>query len=517
MYLRTRMMTSVMIAILLISACGGPDIAPLIDEPASRVVNMNATFETADCQFETYGPEVSFECGVLTTPLDYNNPDGETIKLNVAILKSSSQEPQPDPVVFILGGPGSLVNNAGGIGYYFRSTLEERDIILYDMRGSADPGPVLNCPAYGEKVAETLDQDQNAEFLVQERLDILKQCRQDLEVQGVNLADYSTLQNVKDLIALRTALGIDKWNIYAADYGTILALALLQEDPQGIRSLVLDSVLPLDVNPYTHAADRVAKVMQVFFDLCKNDNDDCDEKYPDLPEVFYKTVDDLNASPITVKAQDPNTGERYDVYVDGDRLISLVLQSINQPFNINFAQIPRMIYQVHDGKQDVIKEFLADIRYQVPENVALNYNAMCNDYFSNLTLRDLTEADRSTPPQLVEYFTRSMRAEWAACEIWKDPRYENFTPRTVKSDVPVLLMNGDLNWISPPEYASTVGKSLNHTTKLTFHGIGIFAVVTEMWGNCSKTLSDTFLSDPTAELDPQCSLGEKDILFITLP
>jgi len=514
---KTLLITSFIIATLLLPACGGPKIAPLIDEPAGRSTITNATFETADCEFDTYGSTGSFECGILTTPLDYNNPDGESTKLNVAIIKSSSEEPQPDPVVFILGGPVAMVNSAGGIGYFFTSTLAERDIILYDMRGSADPGPILNCPEYNQRFAETIVQDLNDEFLQQERLDIFKHCRESLEVQGIKLADYSTVRNVNDLIALRNALGINKWNIYAADYGTTLALALLQEDPQGIRSLILDSVLPIGTNPYLHAADRVSIALNVLFDLCKNDNEECDIKFPDLGEVFYQTVDDLNINPVTVTVQDLNTGERFDVLVDGDRLIEIVLQTFNQPFNNLFGQIPRMIYQLHNGKIDIIKDFLANIRYQIPENIALTYNTMCNDHFKNVSLKDLTEADRSTPPQLVEYFTRSFRVEWAACEIWMDPTYENITTRSVKSEIPVLFMNGDLNWYSPIEFASIAGKPLSQSTSLTFHGIGVFSVISQLWGNCSKALSDTFLSDPTAEVDPQCSLGEKDIVFITLP
>jgi pimeloyl-ACP methyl ester carboxylesterase len=518
MPLKLRILIAFFISILTVSACGGPDIAPLIDEPAGGVVITNATYETQECDFERYGSEANFECGVLTAPLDYDNPDGETGKMKVAIIKSSAEEPQPDPVVFILGGPVAMVDSAGGIGSFFSSTLAERDIILYNMRGSADPGTILNCPEYYQRFAEMVVQDLNDEYLQQERLDIFKHCRENLDVQGVRLADYSTVQNVKDLIALRSALEIKKWNIYAADYGTTLALALLQEDPQGIRSLILDSVLPIGTNAYLHAADRFSDALNILFDLCKNDNEECDIKFPDLGKVFYQTVDELNAYPITVTAQDLNTGDRFDVFVDGDRLIDLVLQTFNQPFNnTGLAQIPRMIYQLHNGKQDVIKDFLANIRYQVPENIVLTHITMCNDYFKNVSLQDLTDANGDTPPQLVEYFTRSFRMESAACEIWIDPTYENLTTKAAKSDIPVLFLNGDLNWYSPPEFASIAGKSLSQSTSLTFHGIGVFSVASQMWGNCSKTISDAFLSDPTAEVDPQCSLGEKDIVFITLP
>ena len=74
-------------------------------EPTPEPTPPLPKFESAECQFEIpHGQTV--ECGYLTVPKDRSQPDGSTIRLHIAIFRSHSDQPAPDPVVYLAGGPG---------------------------------------------------------------------------------------------------------------------------------------------------------------------------------------------------------------------------------------------------------------------------------------------------------------------------------------------------------------------------------------------------------------------------
>lgn len=66
--------------------------------------------------------------------------------------------------------------------------------------------------------------------------------------EGFHLASYSSRENAADIAALRKQLGIEKWNVYGVSYGSDLAQQLLRTHREGIRSMVLDSVVPTSFN-----------------------------------------------------------------------------------------------------------------------------------------------------------------------------------------------------------------------------------------------------------------------------
>jgi hypothetical protein len=120
---------------LLLASCGQPAASPtpseVVPEPTATAeprreptptieptpteeppVEPVATFEEAPCPFDV--PEdQTLECGYVVVPEDHNDPTGPTIRISVAVLKDQSDEHQPDPVMFLAGGPGEkTVHNA---------------------------------------------------------------------------------------------------------------------------------------------------------------------------------------------------------------------------------------------------------------------------------------------------------------------------------------------------------------------------------------------------------------------
>ncbi len=71
--------------------------------------------------------------------------------------------------------------------------------------------------------------------------------------EGTDLAAYNSLENAADIEALRTALGYDQINLYGVSYGTLLALHALRLYPGALRSVILDGVVPPQINFLTEA------------------------------------------------------------------------------------------------------------------------------------------------------------------------------------------------------------------------------------------------------------------------
>src|SRR4030095_11928957 len=99
-------------------------------------------FENSDCAIPVPKEESNVVCGYLVVPENRTVKNGRAIKLPVAILKSDSQNPKPDPVLKTLGGPGgsSLKMIRGR-----RSSpwLKDRDYIIFEQRGTRYAQPAL--------------------------------------------------------------------------------------------------------------------------------------------------------------------------------------------------------------------------------------------------------------------------------------------------------------------------------------------------------------------------------------
>lgn len=287
------------------------------------------TFAPAACPFDV--PEdQQVECGYLTVPEDRSQPDGKTIDLAVAIVRSPNPTPAADPIIYLEGGPGGSALS-GIEGWYDTGLGEFRDIILIDQRGTGYSEPFLGCP-------DDLDISEDADDL-----EFATACRDELVSRGVNLAAYNSAASAADINDLRLALGYEKVNLYGISYGTRLAMTIMRDYPEGLRSVVLDSAYPPQVDGYNEQAVNAGRAFGLLFADCAA-NAACNAAYPDLENVFYETVDKLNANPVLV---DLGEGENE---VNGDALINLIFETLYDTSAIPY--LPLIIYEARDGVFD---------------------------------------------------------------------------------------------------------------------------------------------------------------------
>ncbi|MFF4364572.1 alpha/beta fold hydrolase [Streptomyces sp. NPDC001594] len=151
-------------------------------------------------------------------------------------------------------------------------------------------------------------------------------CRGKLVGGGADLGAYNTGENAADVADLRTALGIGQWNVYGASYGTDLALTLMRERPQGIRSVIIDGIVPPDAVTLGGFWRSAHEGCEALFRACEAETA-CRHRYPGLEATFNKLVRKLEANPVEVSVKLPTSGSPVKVVLDGGALVNWIQSS----------------------------------------------------------------------------------------------------------------------------------------------------------------------------------------------
>jgi pimeloyl-ACP methyl ester carboxylesterase len=467
-------------------------------------------FEEAPCMFDmpakwTEGENVN--CGYLVVPEEYENPDGPTIRLAVAIIKSSDPNSQPDPIVFLQGGPGgSTIDTYSQVLPTRKNLPANRDIVLFDQRGTLYSEPALTCPELMDLTIQTLDEDLPHEEANQMSMDALEACRQRLASEGVNLSAYDSLENAADIASLQEALGYDQINLYGVSYGTLLALHAMRNHPEGLRSVILDSIVPTQTNFITNAPHTQNRSFEEVFNACEADQE-CNREYPNLRETFYDLVDQLNENPVTVQLVDFfETGQSYDTVVDGDTFMSTIFQML---YNTEFIPlIPRLIYDAKNGEWGFIERILSFIVFDRSMSYGMYYSVVCaEDADFTVDDYDLT----GLPKQVVEMEKYSAEFILNACKMWNVSELGPSADEPVASDIPTLLLTGTFDPITPPEYARQAAETLPNSFLYEFPAGGHGEVGST---DCADQILVDFVNDPTQAPDASC-IGSEGPNFST--
>jgi pimeloyl-ACP methyl ester carboxylesterase len=290
------------------------------------------------------------ECGFLAVPENRADPDSRKIQIAFAVVRTNHPDPEPDPLVYLVGGPGGsmLARLAWVWNSQFAPLAERRDVIFVDQRGTGFAQPRLYCDEIVENYARWVGGSRDSEAHKAFTLEILQTCHDRLAADGADLTAYNSAESAADFETLRRALGYEEWNLYGVSYGTRLALTIMRDHPDGIRSVILDSVLPLQANLYTELPDHIARVLDVLFEGCASDNP-CSTTYPYFHDVFWKLVSDLNTEPLELTVSRPDVGQ-INLIIDGNRVVNWV-------FNWSYAvsdieRIPAYVHALASGDRE---------------------------------------------------------------------------------------------------------------------------------------------------------------------
>ncbi len=448
-------------------------------------------FEPAPCAFPVPAG-YNLECGYLVVPENRTRIDSPLVRLHVAIFRNRLGISITDPVVHLAGGPGSSSLNVASymFGQGLDGILDQRDFILFDQRGTGYSQPRLDCPERTSITGTLLERGLSAPGNDQIILDAFRRCRDRLAGQGIDLAAYHSAASAADLSDLRLALGYDKLNLYAVSYGTRLALTLMRDHPEAVRSAVLDSAYPLQVNLYTALAPNAERAFNVFFARCAADPS-CNADNPDLRGVFYRLVEQLNASPISLPFSEG--GAEYTVRVDGSLLIDVLFVGLYNPAVT--ASMPKMIHDISQGSFSILRKRLT-LYFDTSPALGMQMSVQCAEEIPLNAAEEAFTVAQGIAPPIAAFYPVSVQPLFAVCREWTgvapDPR-ENLP---VSSDVPALILAGEHDPITPPEWGRLAAQSLSRAYFREFAGHGHWVTRSS---RCALSMALAHWNDPTQD------------------
>lgn len=430
-------------------------------------------------------PGIKARCGTLLRPENPADPESPSITLRVAVVPALNLNPRPDPVVPLAGGPGqSAVQFYAAYAAAFEPVRRHRDILLVDQRGTGESSP-MDCPVDDD----IIEGNYSAEVTIAFTTACLDQLPHDPRY-------FTTSVAVTDLEAVREALGYPVLNLYGISYGTRVAQHFGRRYPDSTRSIVLDGVVP----PQLPLGPEIATESQAALDkiLQRCDKDEaCREQFPGIDDAFAALVGQLREKPVLVNTPDPNTGRFLEVSFGSAEFATAIRLLAYHPSSI--ALLPLLIHEASKGNFVPLAAQYQMTVVSIEDSLALGmHNAvMCTEdapFFDKTTI----DYDGLAASYMG---TTQLKAIEAICSVWPDGPIDAEFKAPLTTDIPVLLLSGDADPITPPRYAELAAVDLGNALHLvgTDQGHGQLAV------GCTRRLVAKFIdaADPGA-VDAGC-------------
>ena len=209
-------------------------------EPAPSAQSSHSLVWT-DC--ERGEPDAAgSECATLSVPVDRNRPHGPRFDLLLARRVAKTPDARVGSLIFAPGGPGDSGVERVRTGIdRFSSELQNRfDIVSFDPRGVGGSNPVTCDPELLAKQPSPIIESR-AQFRATKEFN--RRLRADCRKRSGPVFDHlDTSQTVRDLDAIRQALGERQLTFHGSSYGTLLGEQYAEAYPHRLRAVVLEGV-----------------------------------------------------------------------------------------------------------------------------------------------------------------------------------------------------------------------------------------------------------------------------------
>jgi pimeloyl-ACP methyl ester carboxylesterase len=471
--------------------------------------NSVPRFENAECVVPIPKTETKFECGYLVVPESRKIKNGNTIRLPIVILKSENPKPKPDPVLRTLGGPGGSSLRLVG-GRRFSPWLKDRDMIIFEQRGTKYAQPALACPEVDEANTGSAKKQLDKQTARRNEIRAAKVCYDRLTKQGINLSAYNSAESAADIEDLRRVLKLEKLNLYGLSYSARLMLNVMRDYPKGIRSVVLESTLPPEVNYNEVGVDGIVYALNRLFENCKNEPE-CAKTFPNIETEFYETVAKLNNEPLTAVVKDEKTGETNEIKLDGNDFATWVVDYMlsNDPPSI--AAAPFIINQIFQGKYENFKSYANEKLSPSSYSLGMRFSVWCGEEMPFENKRKIA-AQASKYENLKGYEVMALPD---ICSVWKVEPAKPIENKPVKSDIPTLVLSAEYDAYTLPFWGASTAKNLKNNFHFETPWVGHGPAFNTP---CLGKMITEFFDNPNTAPKSEClSEVKKQFKFVTKP
>jgi pimeloyl-ACP methyl ester carboxylesterase len=382
--------------------------------------------------------------------------------LYVVVLPASEvASTHPDPIVFLSGGPGqAATDSVADLGESLADYNRERDIVFVDQRGAGKSAP-LNCALYSPDHPEASLRDLFPPAAV-------KRCVGDMNGQ-VDVSRFSFTHFSDDLEAVRKALGYGPVNLYALSFGTRAAQHYMRAYPKSVRTAYLGSIVPIAIGTPLAFARAAQSALDRTFEACAADVA-CATAYPDLQREFSTVMARLDAG-VSVKIP----GSDVTATLSRGRAAEYLRYTLYQTDTA--AAVPWIVHRAYLGDWSPWVEGVLDHARNFDQGFSsgLFLTLTCNEDVAFIREKDIAAASRGT--FLGDYRVRNQQA---ACERWPKYGLPSRHRSPLRSDVPTLIVSGDLDPATPIAFATHAAPGFSHRAEIVLRGQGHSG-----WSDCA--------------------------------
>ncbi len=423
----------------------------------------------APCQLSAPGvaQRLAAECTTVQVFEDRAAAAGRTIELRVAVVPAVSRSAAPDPLFFLTGGPGQAATESYVLlAPAFEAINQERDIVLVDQRGTGMSRP-LDCPA---------EEDD-------EQADLRAAAEACLRVLDADPRHYTTSVAADDLDQVRAALGYEQINLYGVSYGTRAALTYLQRHGARVRSAILDGVVPQDQPLGLFVARDAQRALDMALERCAAEPA-CGAAFPGLRAELDALLERLGRDAPTVRIPDPVSAEPTDVTLSRELAAQTIRLLSYAPETV--ALLPLLIHTAAAGDLGPLAAQASIAGDSLGESISVGMNlaVLCSE---DTPFIDPAAAEQAGAGSYLG--DAPLDQQIGACAAWPRGELPADFKRPVASDVPVLLLSGEADPVTPPANAEQAARTLPNSLSLVAPGMGHNVIAR----GCIPRLADRFI------------------------
>ena len=435
---------------------------------------------------EVPGIQGDVRCGTYEVFEDRSAKSGRTIKLKIVVLKSLGSKPAPDAIFPLHGGPGApatgLIELASGI---LEPVRQDHDLVFVDQRGTGGSNPL------------TCDVADDAKDLTSFFGDILpsdkvRACREKLQ-EHADLRLYTTPIAMDDLDEVRAALGYNKIDLVGLSYGSIASQVYMRQHPEHVRSAFLVGVATPNIKQPLLFPRSAQHAMDLLFADCTAD-ETCHSAFPHLQEEFGVVLSRFNQGPVPVELIDPVSKKRVPVKLSRSSFVEGIRLAMYSTFSQQF--VPKIIHQAYE--KDYVPFEEAAVHLSPGGGVArgVYFTITCSEGVPFITAKDLVDETQNT-----YVGAERVQRHITACKDWPKGNIDSSYIEPVKSDLPVLMISGEVDGSSPTWFGESALKFLPNGRQLKIRYLGH-----QFEGKCLRDIFTSFIKDGSARnLDTSCT------------
>lgn len=473
---------------------------------SSAPLQVQSAWEKVACPFDASKALLPVTCGQLKVPENYDDPKSRSIEIAFMIVSPERKTDADSAVIFLSGGPGSpslvhvetLVTTPA-----IRDAVVDRDWVFFDQRGGGRSLPSLFCPP-------------QPDYLKQ-----VKECRDQLIKEGVDLSQYNSARISSDMEALRKALGVKQWNVWGASYGARLAMTFARDYPASTRTVLVDGPYLPEDQERVEDLRGAEIIINKIFNKCASDAA-CAAKYPELRSRFLRALPKIRQQPVVVG----------DERIDDERVADFMVDTLYGGAVPTFERrVQRVIaYADAAAKGDgaamlQIEKKMSDETPPPPQlpdqgrrSVGQSLSIDCREEKVFESLEEYAQAAAKSEMVRSLLGRNGGMTSFRACALWAAGRADPIENTRVYYDGPILAFTGELD----PTLSGLAGYKIEmiyaKARNVVFRNSGHvqFYIRTYNYSEeeypyrrCALELGRQFHADPQRTLDTRCAETRK--------